>query len=170
MIGLKNSLKFNSTLYTKLIHWNESLNCCLWKGVTCSEEGRVIGLNLNNESIYGGLQVHKSSSLFSLQDLQNLSLAYNNFENSRIPPGFGNLTNLICLNLPNAGFEGQIPPEISNLSRLVTLDLSTNSYLSDSMLKIEKPNLATLVQNFELKELYLDGANISAQGNEWCQA
>ena len=64
LMGLKNSLKFNSALSTKLVHWNQSLNCCSWKGVTCSEEGRVIGLNLNNESIYGGL--HKSSSLFGL--------------------------------------------------------------------------------------------------------
>uniref|UniRef100_A0A7N2M7E2 Leucine-rich repeat-containing N-terminal plant-type domain-containing protein n=1 Tax=Quercus lobata TaxID=97700 RepID=A0A7N2M7E2_QUELO len=168
LIGLKNSLKFDSALSTKLVHWNESLNCCLWKGVTCSEEGRVIGLNLNKESIYGGL--YKSSSLFSLQNLQSLSLAYNNFKNSRIPPGFGNLPNLSCLNLSNAGFEGQIPIEISQLTRLVTLDLST-SLLSDSILKIENPDLAMLLQNFtELKELYLDGVNISAPGNDWCQA
>ncbi|KAM3737774.1 hypothetical protein ACB098_09G081700 [Castanea mollissima] len=39
------------------------------------------------------------------------------------------------------------------------------------MLEIKKPNLATLVKNFvDLKELYLDGVNISAPGNEWCQA
>nr|XP_023925849.1 receptor-like protein Cf-9 [Quercus suber] len=168
LIGLKNNHKFNSTLSTKLVLWNESQNCCLWKGVTCSEEGRVIGLNLFNESMSGRLH---NSSLCSLQYLENLNLAYNKLSSSLVPSQFGNLTNLIYLNLSNAGFEGQIPIEISNLSRLVTLDLSTNSYLSDSMLKIEKPNLATLVQNFgELKELYLDGVNISAPGNEWCQA
>ena len=112
LIGLKTNLIFDNNSSTKLVHWNESLNCCLWKGVTCSEDGRVIGLNLNNESIYDGL--HKSSSLFTLQYVQNLSLAYNNFKNSRILPGFGNLTNLSCLNLSNAGFAGQIPSEISN--------------------------------------------------------
>ncbi|KAK7860977.1 receptor-like protein 35 [Quercus suber] len=38
------------------------------------------------------------------------------------------------------------------------------------MLKLEDPNLAMLVQNLsELKELDLDGVNISAPGNEWCQ-
>ena len=79
--------------------------------------------------------------------------------------------NLSYLNLSNAGFAGLIPIEISNLKRLVTFDLSTSPFLSVSMLKIENPDLATLVQNFgELKELYLDGVNISASGNEWCQA
>ncbi|KAK7845281.1 receptor-like protein 12 [Quercus suber] len=168
LIGMKNSLKFNSTLSTKLVHWNESQNCCLWKGVTCSEKGRVIGLNLFNESISGSLH---NSSLFSLQYLENLNLACNKLSSSLIPSQFGNLTNLIYLNLSNAGFEGQIPIEISQLTRLVTLDLSTSSLLSVSMLKIENPDLAKLVWNFsELKELYLDGVNISAPGNEWCQA
>ncbi|KAK9986144.1 hypothetical protein SO802_031095 [Lithocarpus litseifolius] len=168
LIGLKTSLIFNNTSSKKLVHWNESPNCCLWEGVTCSEEGRVIGLNLFNESISGGLD---NSSLFSVLDLENLNLAYNNFSDSEIPQEFGNLTNLSCLNLSHAGFAGQIPSEISNLNRLVTLDLSTDSLLSYSILKIEKPNLATLVQNFgELKELYLDGVNISAPGNEWCRA
>ncbi|XP_065634430.1 receptor-like protein 6 [Quercus suber] len=152
---MKNSLKFNSTLSTKLVHWNESQNCCLWKGVTCSEKGRVIGLNLFNESISGSLH---NSSLFSLQYLENLNLACNKLSSSLIPSQFGNLTNLIYLNLSNAGFEGQIPIEISQLTRLVTLDLSTSSLLSVSMLKIENPDLAKLVWNFsELKELYLDG-------------
>ncbi|GMY25559.1 receptor-like protein 7 [Fagus crenata] len=167
LIELKKSLKFNSTLSTKLVHWNEtSLDCCSWQGVNCSDGGRVIGLNLKNESISGGLD--HSSSLFRLQYLQSLSLAYNNF-NSPIPPEFGNLTNLIYLNLSTAGFAEQIPIEISRLTRLVTLDLSTDFYLSISMLKLA--NLATLVQNLsELQELYLDGVIISAQGNEWCQA
>ncbi|KAK7861032.1 receptor-like protein cf-9 like protein [Quercus suber] len=169
----KSFLKFNTTLSTKLVHWNVARDCCSWEGVTCSNEsfskGHVIGLNLNNESIYVGLDY--SSSLFSLQHLQDLSLANNNFNNSQIPPGFGNLMNLSYLNLSNAGFLGQIPVEISNLKRLVTLDLSTSPFLSVSMLKIENPDLAMLVRNFsELKELYLDGVNISASGNEWCRA
>ncbi|KAM3737770.1 hypothetical protein ACB098_09G081500 [Castanea mollissima] len=38
------------------------------------------------------------------------------------------------------------------------------------MLKLEDPNLAMLVQNLsEIKGLYLDGVNISASGNKWCQ-
>ncbi|KAM4090656.1 hypothetical protein ACJW30_09G078300 [Castanea mollissima] len=168
VLQYKNSLNFTNTLSTKLVHWNEASDCCSWEGVTCSK-GHVIGLNLTKELIYGELV--NSSTLFSLQHLQDLSLAYNNFSNSRIPARFGNLINLSYSNLSNAGFSGQIPTEISNLKRLVTLVLSTSSLLSFSMLKLENPTLAKLVQNLaEIKELYLDGVNISAPGNEWCHA
>ena len=163
LIELKNSLKFNSNLSTKLVRWDKTQtpNCCSWAGVNCSDEGHVIGLNLDSESISGGL--NNSSSLFHLQYLQNLSLAYNNF-NNQIPAEFRKLTNLSYLNLSNAGFADQIPIEISSLTRLVTLDLSTSSLLSFSLLKIKNPDLATLVQNLsELKELYLDGVNISTR-------
>ncbi|KAM3737767.1 hypothetical protein ACB098_09G081100 [Castanea mollissima] len=149
------------------MRWNESVDCCSWEGVTCSE-GRVVGLYLDNEPIYGGLD--SSSSLFHLHYLQHLSLAYNDFNNSCIPPEFGNLTNLSYLNLSNAGFAGQIPIEISRLTRLVTLDLSLfPQFLTE--LNFENPDFATIVQNLTcLTKLYLDGVFISSQGNEWCQA
>ncbi|KAK7826937.1 receptor-like protein 6 [Quercus suber] len=167
LLEFKNSVEFDSALSTKLVRWNESVDCCSWEGVTCSE-GRVVGVNLNWESIYGGLD--SSSSLFRLHYLQHLSLAYNDFNNSCIPPEFGNLTNLSYLNLSNAGFSGQIPIEISRLTRLVSLDLTMLPY-SYFQLKLENPNLAMLVQNLTcLKELYLDFVKISSQGNDWCQA
>ncbi|KAL4598621.1 hypothetical protein ACB092_11G071300 [Castanea dentata] len=165
LLELKSTLKFNSALSTKLVRWNQSVDCCSWEGVTC-REGRVVGVNLDNESIYGGLD--SSSSLFRLHYLQYLSLAYNNFNNSCIPLEFGNLTNLSYLNLSYAGFAGQIPIEISRLTRLVTLDLSCiNKVHSDqNPLKLENPNLATLVQNLtRLMELYLDGALSSSLPN-----
>jgi hypothetical protein len=162
LLELKNTLIFDSTLSIKLVKWNQSVNCCSWDGVTCNK-GRVIGLNLSDESISSGL--NNSSSLFRLQHLQSLNLAYNDFNNFQIPSEFDRLANLSYLNLSHTGFAGQIPIAISRLTRLVVLDLS--SYL----LKLENPNLKVLVQNFsELMELYLDGVLISAQGNEWGQA
>ncbi|MBA0760718.1 hypothetical protein Gotri_023444, partial [Gossypium trilobum] len=86
------------------------------------------------------------------------------------PTRFDKLENLRYLNLSEAGFTGQIPIEISRLTRLVTLDLSIDT-LFRTPLKFEKPNLKTLVQNLtKLRFLYLYGVNISAMGNEWCQA
>ncbi|KAG7965132.1 hypothetical protein I3843_09G208700 [Carya illinoinensis] len=166
LLQLKNNLVFNGTLSTKLVHWNESTDCCLWEGVTCSE-GRVIGLDLSNEAISDGLD--DSSSLFGLQYLQNLSLANNHFKylQKEFPSELDRLTNLIYLNLSDAGFGGQIPIAISRLTSLVVLDLST-FYLP--VLKLKNPTLNLLVRNLgELMELHLDGVNMSAQGNEWCQ-
>ncbi|KAK4582378.1 hypothetical protein RGQ29_025525 [Quercus rubra] len=168
----QNSSFFGTNFSNKVPPWNESVDCCSWEGVTCSE-GRVVGLYLDNKIIYGKLD--SSSSLFRLHHLQHLSLAGNFFLDSRIPPEFGNLTNLIYLNLSRISFNGlvtqlEIPIEISRLTRLVTLDLSYNS--NDELGQyLECPNLVTLVQNLtRLTELYLDFVKISSQGNDWCQA
>lgn len=89
------------------------------------------------------------------------------FSATEIPSGLGNLTNLTYLNISNAGFAGQIPVEISGMTSLVTLDLSSFFFATDPILKLENLNLSVLVHSLkELRELYLDGVNISAHGNE----
>ncbi|XP_034693104.1 receptor-like protein 34 [Vitis riparia] len=168
LLQLKNTLKFNVAASSKLVSWNPSTDCCSWGGVTWDVTGHVIALDLSSQSIYGGF--NNSSSIFSLQYLQSLNLANNTFNSSQIPSGFGKLGHLKYLNLSNAGFSGQIPIEVSCLTKLVTIDFSV-FYLGVPTLKLENPNLRMLVQNLtELKELYLNGVNISAQGKEWCQA
>ncbi|KAJ6316052.1 hypothetical protein OIU78_019351 [Salix suchowensis] len=142
LLELKNSLTFNNSESTKLVNWNSTSDCCEWPGITCDEggSGRVISLDLSFEGINGGLD--DSSGLFSLQFLQNLNLSVNSF-NTTLPARFASLTDLISLNLSNAGFIGQIPNDISKLTKL---------------------NLA------QLEELILDGVNISAQGSDWGKA
>jgi Leucine-rich repeat (LRR) protein len=165
LLQLKNNLTFNLDMSKKLARWDQTRDCCFWEGVNCSE-GRVTCLDLTNEAISGNL-----TSLFNLQNLQNLSLAYNKFNGSQIPSDFVKLKNLSHLNLSNAGFAGQIPVEISSLTRLVFLDLSATYFPGATPLKLENPSLKMFVQNLpKLTELYLDGVNISAQGNEWCQS
>lgn len=124
LLQLKNGLTFESSFSTKLVWWNQSTDCCNWRGVTCNKStGQVIGLDLNSESISG---VNNSSvTVFSLQFLQRLNLAYNSFNSTEIPSGLFNLTSLTYLNLSNSGFAGQIPNGFSRMTRLVTLDLST---------------------------------------------
>ena len=165
LLHLKESLVFNPATSKKLVYWNQSSDCCQWNGVTCSMGG-VIGLDLSEEFIFGGLD---NSSLFELEYLQRLNLAYNDF-NSSIPLKFGKLKSLRYLNLSNAGFHGQIPSEISLLTNLTTLDLST-PLTSQHILKLQNPNLAMFLQNLEkITELYLDGVKVSAEGKEWCHA
>ncbi|KAL0419351.1 UNVERIFIED_CONTAM: Receptor-like protein 6 [Sesamum radiatum] len=167
LLELKNDLIFNSTLSTKLVLWNQTQDCCSWDGVECDGVGHVISLQLNEAGISGG--IHNSSSLSGLRYLKKLNLADNDFGGVQIPGGILNLKHLTHLDLSNAGFGGQVPIEVSLMRRLVSLDLS--SFVSNYVLKIENPNLTMLLQNLTgLRELYLDGVNISAQGSEWCQA
>ncbi|XP_028793576.1 receptor-like protein 32 [Neltuma alba] len=148
----------------KLVYWNQSHDFCEWNGVTCDNKAHVIALDLSEESISGGLD--NSSSLFNLQFLQNLNLAYNEFD-SEVPSELHRLKNLRYLNLSNAGFKGQIPNEISYLRKLVFLDLSTSLHTT----KLEETNKAKFLQNLtEIKELYLDGVKMSIKGKEWGQA
>ncbi|XWS59985.1 hypothetical protein CRYUN_Cryun08bG0169200 [Craigia yunnanensis] len=164
LLKFKRSFNYTSG---KLVNWNQTTDCCSWDGVKCEAGGRVIGLDLSNRLISGA--IHNSSSLFRLQHLQRLNLAYNRFIFA-FPSEFDKFANLSYLNLSNAGLKGQIPAEISRMTRLVTLDLSASFYLGGS-LKLEKPNLEMLVRNLtRLRFLHLDGVNISARGNEWCQA
>ena len=167
LLHLKKNLIFNPTKSSKLIHWNQSDDdCCQWHGVTCKDE-HVTSLDLSHESISEGLD--DSSALFSLQSLQSLNLALNNFR-SVIPPELHKLENLRYLKLSDAGFEGQVPKEFFHLKRLVTLDL-TSAFTSHHMLKLEKPNIEMLVKSLtDIKELYLDGVAISATGEEWGHA
>ncbi|KAL5740351.1 hypothetical protein ACOSQ2_029531 [Xanthoceras sorbifolium] len=169
LLQLKSSLKFDVNQSVHMVKWSQNTDCCNWSGIVCDVGGLVTGLNMSFESISGGIE--NSTGLFGLQYLQRLNLAFNSFNATQIPSRLANLTNLTYLNLSNAGFAGQIPVQISSMTRLVTLDLSTLSLLGSALLKLENPNLKELVQDLkELRELYLDGVNISAQGSEWCKA
>ncbi|KAL6142303.1 hypothetical protein ACLB2K_060586 [Fragaria x ananassa] len=168
LLQLKKSLNFTSALSTKLVKWNNASDYCSWEGVFC-KQGCVTHLDLSNESISGELD--NSSALFSLQYIENLNLAFNNFNYTQIPSEFNKLASLSHLNLSNAGFAGQIPIEISQLTRLVFLDLSTFYFSGTPALQLEHPDLNLLIGNLsEITELHLDGVNISAQGAEWGQA
>ncbi|GJT60010.1 receptor-like protein 7 [Tanacetum coccineum] len=170
LIQLKDSFPFASAISNKLASWstNVTTDCCIWGGVTCSSIGQVIGLDLNSEAILGGID--DSNVLFNLTNLQSLNLAANNFNFTQIPSRFGSFTSLSHLNLSNSGFSGQIPGELSQLTSLQTLDLSSLFSYGNRSLKLETPNLTTLVQNLtRLRYLYLDNVNISSQKFDWCQ-
>ncbi|CAN6724728.1 unnamed protein product [Malus baccata var. baccata] len=167
LLHLKKNLTFGdsigySPVSSKFVSWDSSTDCCSWVGVTCSSNGRVVGLDISSQHISGGID--SSSSLFDLQHLQSLNLADNflvEVEGSCIPSAIGKLTNLRYLNLSNDYVK--IPVEISHLTRLEVLDISLTTG--------ESPKFSILFQNLtELTELYLDGIDVSAEGTHWCQA
>ncbi|XP_074264494.1 receptor-like protein 7 [Silene latifolia] len=171
LLQLRNSLNYTISEPNRLTTWNETPDCCQWKGVQCnSSSGHVIGLDLCGESISGTSDDFRA--LFRLGFLKSLNLANNSFNSRLFPTGFGQLTGLTYLNLSKAGFSGQIPIEISGLVNLVTLDLSSGSYwFGLSPLKLENPNLGGIIRNFSnLRGLYLSGVVISESGSEWCKA
>ncbi|KAH1046953.1 hypothetical protein J1N35_037737 [Gossypium stocksii] len=159
----------NFTFSSKLDLWDPNTHCCSWKGVTCDALGHVIGIDLSYQNVSGSFH-----SIFNLHHLQRLNLAGNNFNTALFQYGFGKLPNLTHLDLSASCFHGQIPVAISYLTRLVSLNLSyqddcywRNDQCSAS-LKLEKPNFITLIKKMRsLRELYLDGVNISSQSSEW---
>ncbi|KAF3786934.1 Receptor-like protein 12 [Nymphaea thermarum] len=154
----------------RLNSWEDDTDCCFWIGVTCnSSTGFVVSLELSG--ITGPLTPIRmrpnvssfSPSIFELQRLRVLDLSYNLFEGP-IPSRLVELTELALLNLSNAGFSGQVPAQISQMTWLVSLDLST-TYLNSPLLKLENPSFVDLLKNLKrLKDLRLDGINISMGG------
>ncbi|GLT35522.1 hypothetical protein SLA2020_099680 [Shorea laevis] len=137
--------------------WNESKDCCLWEGITCDKvKGHVIGLDLSSNCLFADLTTN--SSLFRLEKLQSLNLAYNELFNLSF--GFNRLKSLTYLNLSHSGYmDGSLLfDEIFLLSKLVSLDLSG----SDGVLLLGNIKFQMLVHNLtELRFLILDSVNMS---------
>nr|XP_009769365.1 PREDICTED: receptor-like protein 12 [Nicotiana sylvestris] len=182
LLRFKNSLTFDSSLSTKLVRWDQNTDCCQWPGVSCDQEGHVLVLELDNETISGG--VENSSSLFDLKYLEKLNLAYNDLNSVQIPTDIYKLANLTYLNLSDAGFVGQIPMELSRLTKLVSLDLSYNNLRIDihgsnstsspfpqlevlKLVSCELQNFPDLKNQSHMSELDLSDNNIKGKIPSW---
>ncbi|XP_034911598.1 receptor-like protein Cf-9 homolog [Populus alba] len=165
LLQFKQSFSINSSAlseyycsypFPKTESWKEGTDCCLWDGVTCDlKTGHVTGLDLSCSMLYGTLR--PNNSLFSLHNLQQLDLSFNDFNTSHISSRFGHFSSLTHLNLSGSDLAGQVPLEVSHLSKLVSLDLSSNYGLSLEPICFDK-----LVRNLtKLRELYLSWVNMS---------
>ncbi|KAK7349818.1 hypothetical protein VNO77_07537 [Canavalia gladiata] len=129
LLQFKNKLTFDPESSGIVKSWNQSIGCCDWEGVTCDEDGQVIGLELIYESISGGLD--NSSTLFSLQHLSYISLDGNNLS-STVPEAFANFKNLEVLSLADCNLIGMFPEKIFQMPTLSLIDISGNSNLQGS--------------------------------------
>ncbi|GKV14920.1 hypothetical protein SLEP1_g25721 [Rubroshorea leprosula] len=138
--------------------WDESKDCCLWKGITCDKvKGHVIGLDLSWNCLKANLTAN--SSLFRLEKLQSLNLSGNYFHYPNSSFGLNRWKSLTDLNLESSGYMygSLLFDEIFLLPKLVSLDLSGNDGLLLDNIKFQM-----LVHNLtELRFLILDTVNMS---------
>jgi hypothetical protein len=118
-------------------------------------------------------------ALFNLTSIRLLDLSMNDFGGSELPvpaAGFERLSSFAYLDLSSSGFSGQIPISVAKITSLVSLDLSNhyvyeNGGIMRNHLLLWEPNFQTLVRNLSnMRELYLDGVNISSSAQEWSSA
>ncbi|XP_021771420.1 receptor-like protein 12 [Chenopodium quinoa] len=128
--------------------WQRNTDCCEWQGIKCHPTNfRVIALDISNGRIIGS-GIESNNTLFDLDHLKSLNLAYNSFLSSLISPKFAQFSSLKHLNLSGSFFSGEVPLEIGQLSKLRTLDLSWNS--------LQMPSFKTIISNLtELRRLDL---------------
>ena len=95
---------------------------CSYSGITCDENGRVAGIDLDENNLIGFIP----AEIGEFSNLTSLNLARNTLSGS-IPSSVGNLTALTGLTLSANLLSGSIPSEIGNLTELASLSLDFNS-------------------------------------------
>ncbi|KAL0415411.1 UNVERIFIED_CONTAM: putative LRR receptor-like serine/threonine-protein kinase [Sesamum latifolium] len=136
--------------------YNETVNYCSWKGISCSSRHRtrVVSIDLDSQGLVGSLSPH----LGNLSFLRRISLQNNSFHGP-IPQELGRLRRLEYLELSNNTFDGEIPRNLSQCRNLNFLNLIDNKLMGDvpfefsSLLKLEalalaKNNLSGTIPSF----------------------
>nr|KYP72016.1 Tyrosine-sulfated glycopeptide receptor 1 [Cajanus cajan] len=109
------------------LNWSASVDCCLWEGIQCDGDLRVIHLLLPSRGLTGFI----SPSLTNLTALSHLNLSHNRLS-SNLPNQFFSLLNhLQVLDLSHNRLSGELPPFVADISGNNTireLDLSSNLF------------------------------------------
>ncbi|XP_074357023.1 uncharacterized protein LOC141696800 [Apium graveolens] len=163
---------------------NTISNHCSWKGINCSESGRVISIDLGSGENNIGDELGKfnvssfpylerldlgdcgligsiPSQIGMLSELNYLSLT-NNHLTGHLPSSMASLSQLKVLNLSNNSLSGSVFPEISRLKNLLSLDLSFNKFTG--FIPKELGTLTNLVNLF-LEQNKLTGTIPSSLGS-----
>ena len=107
--------------WTDSTSWKTDAPLSEWFGVTTSDEGRVVGLELNSNGLTGRIP----DELAGLDHLRWLWLQRNELSGS-IPPRLGELSRLGALVLFRNSLTGPIPDELGSLVNLEYLQVGNN--------------------------------------------
>ncbi|XP_027357227.1 receptor-like protein EIX2 [Abrus precatorius] len=160
-------LQFKSRLvdHSNMLSSWTTPDCCQWKGIRCSNlTAHVLMLDLHGDDyeeyhVLSG-EVHKS--LMELQQLQDLNLSWNYFQENHIPEFFSSLHNLRSLDLSYSRFGGKIRSQFGSLAHLKYLNLAGNHL--EGSIPYEFGNLSML-QHLDLSGNPLEGNIPSQLGN-----
>jgi len=110
--------------WVKSNSWVTETDECLWYGITCDTEGRVISIDLSTNGLTGQFPPEVA---YLKESLNKLNL-FNNTVHSSVDADLsylGELTNLVYLILSETFIESDgIPSEIGQLTNLIELDCS----------------------------------------------
>ncbi|KAI3975477.1 hypothetical protein MKX01_019849, partial [Papaver californicum] len=126
--------------YGFLLNWKFSVgaqNPCSWFGVKCSNDDKVISLDLKDLSLEGTL----APEIRNLVYMKSIILRNNSFS-GLIPIGIGELKELKVLDLGFNNFDRPLPSNLGDNLSLVILLVDSNKNLGG----IEKSQLSSLWQ------------------------
>mmetsp|Transcript_19455 Transcript_19455/g.38684 ORF Transcript_19455/g.38684 Transcript_19455/m.38684 type:complete len:455 (-) Transcript_19455:244-1608(-) len=113
---------------------------CKWSGIECNMGGNIEELNLDDNNLKGTLP----PELYHLEDLTTLNFdGTKNSLSGTIPNTFGNLLNLLTIDLDKNNLEGTLPASIFALKKLEVLDIDSN--LFSGTLSAAIGNLTSLI-------------------------
>ncbi|KAI3706299.1 hypothetical protein L6452_23937 [Arctium lappa] len=133
-------LHFKSTLlnthptsyyYNLYESWSPNSDCCSWNLVNCSKTRTRVITKLDLSAAIPSLDSRSSdilTPLFHIRSLKLLDISFNHLVGEIPGDGFGNLTQLVHLDMSWNRFNGSIPNQIFGLTNLRYLKMSWNSF------------------------------------------
>ncbi|URE01724.1 LRR receptor-like serine threonine-protein kinase [Musa troglodytarum] len=143
--------------YGALSNWDEAAgNPCLWFGVECSDDGKVVVLKLNDLCLKGTL----TPDIGKLIDVRSIILHNNSFSGV-IPGEIGRLQKLELLDLGCNNLSGPLPSELENILSLQVLVLRNNRFAYGQSPELYEPNDEELLSsNRQLVKRKVENATI----------